>query len=111
MKTFAMCLAVVVSSSALAAEPSPVDAPLDLPGRSVRLDIDQPAPFAGRLLSNDEHVASEALCADDHAFRKEAMTGVRFTPMQVVAVVAGVLAAGVALGVGAVVAGQALKRP
>lgn len=99
MKT---ALAVLLASSLAFADP-PADAPMrDLPGRSVHLDAGQPAPFAGRLLSDDEHTKSEAAAADDFAFRKKATSGGNsvWSPYAIVAVVAGSLAVGLAAGAG-----------
>lgn len=90
---------VAVLTSAVAFAESPKDAPLaDLPGRSVRLAAGQAAPFPGRLLADAEHRASEAVCADDHAFRERATKddALRLTPLAVVAIVAGALAVGAA---------------
>lgn len=92
---------------ALAFADPPTDAPLsELPGRSVRLEPGQPAPFAGQLLSDEEHVASEKVCADDHAFRHEALGGSKLllTPLQLVAIVAGAVAVGAAVSAGVIVA-------
>lgn len=96
-------LAVLLTSSLAFAEP-PADAPLE--GRSVHLDAGQEAPFSGRLLSDVEHMESEAVCADDHAFRKEATSGgkVLLPPMAVVAIVASALAVGAAVSAGVVIA-------
>lgn len=94
-------LAILLASSLAFAEPPP-DAPL----RSVHLDAGQVVPFSGRLLSDLEHVESEAVCADDHAFRKEATSGGKLllSPMAVVAIVAGALAVGAAMAVGVTLA-------
>lgn len=96
-------VALLLVSSVALADP-PADAPLDLPGRSVRLEPGQPAPFGGRLLSDAEHVASEKVAASDAAFRKATAGNVMLSPYAVVAIVAGALAVGAAAGVAVAVA-------
>ena len=100
MRTFLACL---LASSLAFADP-PADAPLDLPGRSVRLEPGQPAPFAGQLLSDEEHIASEKVAASDAAFRKATAGKAMLSPYAVVAIVAGALAVGAAVGVAVAVA-------
>lgn len=99
---------VVLLVSSLAYGEPPADAPVDLPDRSARLVAGQVAPFSGRLLSDVEHMESEALCADDHAFRKEASAGGKLllSPIAVVAIVAGALAVGAAVSAGVAVAAK-----
>lgn len=97
-------VALLLASSLAFAEP-PADAPvLDLAERSVHLEAGQPAPFPGRLLSDAEHVASEKLCADDHATVKAAQSKVLLSPIAVVAIIAGAVAVGAAVSAGVAVA-------
>jgi len=105
-RNYARAMSILLISSLAFADP-PKDAPLsDLPGRSVRLAAGQEAPFSGRLLSDVEHMESEAVCADDHAFRKEATAGGKLllSSVAVVALVAGALALGAATAVGVTLA-------
>jgi len=100
-RNYARALSILLISSLAFADP-PADAPL----RSVHLDTGEVAPFSGRLLSDVEHMESEAICADDHAFRKEATAGGKMllSPIAVVALVAGSLALGAAVSAGVVLA-------
>lgn len=102
-RNYARLVSIFLLASSLAFA-QPADAPVDLPKRSVRLDTGQAAPFSGRLLSDEEHTASEAKCADDHAFRAKAMGGVLLPPAALVAVVLGALALGAAVSAGVAVA-------
>lgn len=64
MKT--LLLLVLLPTLALAQ--APADAPLaDLPGTSVSLTTDQPAPFPGRLLSGEEQVRRGKVNEREHA--------------------------------------------
>lgn len=100
--------AVLLAASVALAEP-PGDAPLaDLPGRSVHLATGQPAPFSGRLLADAEHVASEWVAADDHAFRKQTEGKLMLSPVALVAIVAGALAVGAGVAAGVAIA---TRRP
>jgi hypothetical protein len=96
-------MTALLIAALLAAEP-PADAPLDLPGRSVRLVAGQPAPFPGRLLSDAEHIKSEAACADDHAKLAKAEKSLLVSPLGIVALVVGGLAVGAAVGAGVAIA-------
>lgn len=89
-----LALATLLAASLAFADP-PADAPT-----SAHLAAGQPAPFSGRLLSDAEHVRSEKLCADDHAFRAKTDGQVMLAPMTVVAIVAGALALGAAVSAG-----------
>jgi hypothetical protein len=96
-----LSLLTLFATAAYAADP-PADAPLA--GRSVHVEIGEPVPFAGRLLSDAEHVKSEAQCQDDHAFRKATEGQVLLSPIALVAIVAGALAVGAAVSAGVAVA-------
>lgn len=90
-------LAVLLASSLAFADP-PADAPRGL----VELQPGQPAPVKLSCLPDAEFIASEAAAADDHAFRKKAEGGgIRLSPYAVVAIVAGALALGAAVGASA----------
>lgn len=70
MKTLALMLFVALP--AYAAD----DAPLaDVPGASVHLTTGQPAPFAGRLVSDDEHVKREKVNERNATFYADVITG------------------------------------
>lgn len=90
-------LLTLFATAAYAADP-PADTPV-----SAHLEPGQPSPGSGRWLADAEAVKSEQQCQDDHAFRAKAESGggIRLSPYAVVAIVAGAVASGFAIGAGA----------
>lgn len=87
---------VALLSSSLAFAQAP-DAP-------VLLKAGEPAPYSGRLLPEAENVRRTAKCAEWEATTKKAEESVLLKPIHVVAIVAGAIAVGAAVGVGATLA-------
>jgi hypothetical protein len=105
MRTLA--LVALLSTAALATEPLPVDAPTAqvFPpgplerGRSVTLLPGEPAPYAGRLLDDQEQVRRARLAARDAAELADLRKGnVTMSVPVAVAIVAGGVAVGFAVG-------------
>lgn len=70
MRTVALLLCIAMPAHAAD------DAPLaDVPGTSVHLATGQPAPFAGRLVSDAEHVRREKVNERDATFYADVTAG------------------------------------
>lgn len=102
MKTF---IAVLLCSFIAFADPPP-DAPVaDLPGVSVRVVAGQPAPFDGRLLSDEENVRRAKKEASERATLVDAQANGVLLPKPAVALL---ISAGAAAVITSIVLGVAL---
>lgn len=101
MKSILLCLALI-SNVALAQSP---DAPLaDVLGASVRLKAGEPAPFDGRLLSEDEQVRrAKRLAAAEGELAKAHESALVIKPV-FVAIIVGALVLGAGAGAGVAIA-------
>lgn len=110
MKTLSLLLVLCLAAPCFAQEPGPAtfapDAPL-APGKSVSLQAGDVAPFRGQLLDEQEQVRRARVNARNAAELADLKKGnVTLSVPVAIAIVAGVLVAGAAIGTGITLAAK-----
>lgn len=100
MKALAVVL-MLFSSLAFAQAP---DAPVDILGASVRLKSGEPAPFSGRLLSEDEQIRRAKRLAEAEGELAKAHESALVSKPVLIAIIVGALVVGAGAGAGVAIA-------